>query len=323
MLKFTDDVFTEAFIATIGVDFKIRTVDIDGKSVRLQIWDTAGQDRFKCITTSYYRNANGIMIVYDVTDKESYQNIKKWVKDVDDYSNERVYKVLIGNKADLENKRAIQYSQAKSFADEMGVPFLETSAKTSSNVNQAFISMASDIKSRVDQMGSNDRLRKDDFNDDVFTEAFIATIGVAFWDTAGQDRFKCITTAYYRNANGIMIVYDVTDKESYQNIMKWVKDVDDYSNERVYKVLVGNKADLENKRAIQYSQAKSFADEMGVPFLETSAKTSSNVDQAFIFMASDIKSRVDQMGSNDRLRKDDINVKFPTTKQVKQNCFCS
>ncbi|XP_062603440.1 ras-related protein Rab-1A-like [Saccostrea cucullata] len=150
MLKFTDESFTETYISTIGVDFKIRTLEIDGKTVRLQIWDTAGQERFKTITTAYYRNADGILVVYDITDKESFQNVSKWLEDVENYSNKRVYKVLVGNKADLQPKRVVNYTEAKNFADQHNIPVIETSAKTSNNVEQLFESMASHLKDLSD-----------------------------------------------------------------------------------------------------------------------------------------------------------------------------
>ncbi|XP_061693473.1 ras-related protein Rab-1B-like isoform X3 [Syngnathoides biaculeatus] len=105
LLRFADDTYTESYISTIGVDFKIRTIELDGKTIKLQIWDTAGQERFRTITSSYYRGAHGIIVVYDVTDQE--------------------------------------------FADSLGIPFLETSAKNATNVEQAFMTMAAEIKKRM------------------------------------------------------------------------------------------------------------------------------------------------------------------------------
>ena len=147
LLRFTDDTYTDTYITTIGVDFKIRTMSMDdGKTVKLQIWDTAGQERFKTITSSYYRGANGIIIVYDVTDQDSFMDIKMWLKEVEKYSTANVCKVLIGNKSDLTNKRVIDFKTGKEFADQLKIPFLETSAKDSTNVEQAFLMMAGEIK---------------------------------------------------------------------------------------------------------------------------------------------------------------------------------
>merc|ERR1711935_668480 len=149
LLRFADDTYTESYISTIGVDFKIRTIELEGKTVKLQIWDTAGQERFRTITSSYYRGAHGIIVVYDVTDQESFANVKQWLNEIDRYANENVNKLLVGNKSDLTAKRAVDYETAKAFADEIGIPFMETSAKSADNVEQAFMTMAQEIKKQM------------------------------------------------------------------------------------------------------------------------------------------------------------------------------
>ncbi|CAN7066954.1 unnamed protein product [Brassica oleracea var. botrytis] len=141
-----DDSYVESYISTIGVDFKIRTVEQDGKTIKLQIWDTAGQERFRTITSSYYRGAHGIIIVYDVTDQESFNNVKQWLSEIDRYASDNVNKLLVGNKCDLAENRAVPYETAKAFADEIGIPFMETSAKDATNVEQAFMAMSASIK---------------------------------------------------------------------------------------------------------------------------------------------------------------------------------
>lgn len=149
LLRFADDSYVESYISTIGVDFKIRTVEQDGKVVKLQIWDTAGQERFRTITSSYYRGAHGIIIVYDVTDEESFKNVKVWLQEIDKYTSGNVNKLLVGNKCDLTDKKVISYETGKAFADEVGIPFLETSAKNATNVEQAFLTMVAEIKNRM------------------------------------------------------------------------------------------------------------------------------------------------------------------------------
>jgi len=149
LLRFADDSYLESYISTIGVDFKIRTVELDAKTIKLQIWDTAGQERFRTITSSYYRGAHGIIVVYDVTDQESFNNVKQWLNEIDRYASESVNKLLVGNKSDLTAKRVVDYQTAKAFADEIGIPFLETSAKSATNVEQAFMTMAAEIKNRM------------------------------------------------------------------------------------------------------------------------------------------------------------------------------
>ncbi|XP_026314949.1 ras-related protein Rab-1A [Hyposmocoma kahamanoa] len=149
LLRFADDTYTESYISTIGVDFKIRTVELDGKTIKLQIWDTAGQERFRTITSSYYRGAHGIIIVYDCTDQDSFSNVKQWLEEIDRYACDNVNKLLVGNKCDLTTKKVVDYTTANQYAEQLGIPFLETSAKNSTNVEQAFMTMAAEIKGRV------------------------------------------------------------------------------------------------------------------------------------------------------------------------------
>jgi len=113
LLRFADDSWTDTHISTIGVDFKIKTLNIDGKTIKLQIWDTAGQERFRTITSSYYRGAQGIILVYDCTDQESFANVKQWMGEIDRYACENVNKLLVGNKTDLVNEKVVDTATAK------------------------------------------------------------------------------------------------------------------------------------------------------------------------------------------------------------------
>jgi len=145
LLRFADDNFTDSYISTIGVDFRFRTITIDKKTVKLQIWDTAGQERFRTITSAYYRGADGIIMVYDVTSSESFDHVEEWLSEVDRYANENTSKLLIGNKADLIDDKQVSEETAQKFAEKLGISFLETSAKTSTNVDAAFLTMAKEL----------------------------------------------------------------------------------------------------------------------------------------------------------------------------------
>lgn len=117
--------------------------------MKLQIWDTAGQERFRTITSSYYRGAHGIIVVYDTTERESFKAATNWMNEINRYASENVNRLLVGNKCDMEPKKVVSYDEGKELADQLGIKFLETSAKSSHNVEQAFTLMASEIKARV------------------------------------------------------------------------------------------------------------------------------------------------------------------------------
>nr|CDS34289.1 small GTP binding protein [Hymenolepis microstoma] len=146
LVRFTDDTYYENFSSTIGVDFKIRTVDLDGHHIKLQIWDTAGQERFRTMTVAYYRGAHGIIMVYDVTSKESFRNIETtWLEEIKRHARPDVIKILVANKSDLDEDRKITYEQGAEFAKLHGMEFFETSAKNASNVEEAFFVLASKL----------------------------------------------------------------------------------------------------------------------------------------------------------------------------------
>ena len=144
-LRFVDDIWNDTFVPTIGVDFKIKTFNIDDKKIKMQIWDTAGQERFKNIIASYYRGAHGILLLYDVTDKDSFKNLSNWLIEIEKNASKNVLKVLIGNKSDLEDKRIVSFNQGKEFADTYGLKFIETSAKKNLNVNEAFETLGREL----------------------------------------------------------------------------------------------------------------------------------------------------------------------------------
>lgn len=151
LFRFSDDAFNSTFISTIGIDFKIRTIELGDKKIKLQIWDTAGQERFRTITTAYYRGAMGILLVYDITNEKSFENIKTWIKNIEQHASADVEKMILGNKCDMEDKRKITKEQGEQLAKEYNVKFMETSAMNRTNVEKAFTEIATDIKNKMDQ----------------------------------------------------------------------------------------------------------------------------------------------------------------------------
>ncbi|ALC44635.1 Rab8 [Drosophila busckii] len=151
LFRFSEDAFNTTFISTIGIDFKIRTIELDNKKIKLQIWDTAGQERFRTITTAYYRGAMGIMLVYDITLEKSFENIKNWIRNIEENAAADVEKMLLGNKCELNDKRQVSKERGEQLAIEYGIKFMETSAKASINVEEAFLTLASDIKAKTEK----------------------------------------------------------------------------------------------------------------------------------------------------------------------------
>ncbi|XP_064382537.1 ras-related protein Rab-10-like [Halichondria panicea] len=145
LFRYADDTFNTTFISTIGIDFKIKTIELEGKRIKLQIWDTAGQERFHTITTSYYRGAMGIILVYDITSQRSFDNITKWLQNIEMHASADVERILIGNKCDWEARRVVSKERGAALAHNQNIPFLETSAKTNLNVEEVFETLAKQI----------------------------------------------------------------------------------------------------------------------------------------------------------------------------------
>ena len=137
LLNYTDHIFPEEHVATIGVEYKDKNIIKDNYNIRLQIWDTVGQERFRSITKSIYRNANGVLFVYDITNKESFANIKNWIKDLQNVGND-IKGIIVGNKIDLDPERIIDKKDLEEMANKYQMPFIETSAKQNTFVNDAF-----------------------------------------------------------------------------------------------------------------------------------------------------------------------------------------
>jgi len=138
----------ETHVSTIGVDFRFRYVNIDKKVVKLQIWDTAGQEKFRTITNAYYRGADGVIMVYDVTNAESFEHVEEWLADVNQFAGDSITKLLVGNKCDKKDERAITFDEALKKSEQMTMPFVETSAKEGDGVDGAFLQLTKALINR-------------------------------------------------------------------------------------------------------------------------------------------------------------------------------
>jgi len=136
--QFAKGLYDDLYVSTIGVDFETKKVSLDGALIKLYLWDTAGQERFRNITRSYYRGADAVLLVYDVTDEQSFGNVRLWLQDLRNSTSRPVVTVLVGNKADLESRRVVSGEQGEVLAKELELPFFEASAKTSLNIESIF-----------------------------------------------------------------------------------------------------------------------------------------------------------------------------------------
>ncbi|CAF5117206.1 unnamed protein product, partial [Rotaria magnacalcarata] len=152
--RFTLDIFDESFHPTIGVEFTTKSVTINGKTLKLQICDTAFQERYRSVTNSDYRGAQAVIIVFDVTKAESFDNLKVWLEELNQHLDQSVKKILVGNKYDLIYDRVVGRETAQKFADSLNIPYVETSAKGSMNVEEAFNILLTQIMSIPEEASS-------------------------------------------------------------------------------------------------------------------------------------------------------------------------
>ena len=138
-MRYSDNVFVENYITTIGLDYKLKTVKLDsGKTIKVQLWDTAGQDKYRTIAKNYYKGSHGILLLYDITKMTSFENIREWIRDIKEEVSEKAIIFLIGNKIDLTDNRKISKEKGEELAEEYKIPFFEASAKSGENVDEVF-----------------------------------------------------------------------------------------------------------------------------------------------------------------------------------------
>ena len=165
LLQFNDNKFREQHEITIGVEFAAKIIELDGKFIKIQVWDTAGHEAFQSITRTYYRGAAGALLVYDITRRDTYVHLVKWLSELKENAPKDITIILIGNKNDLENERQVSYEEGESFAKENGLLFLETSAKTANNIAEAFNLSAMKILNNIPK--NVETIQKDNIKIDI------------------------------------------------------------------------------------------------------------------------------------------------------------
>ena len=160
LMRYSDNTFQEIHMSTIGLDYKLKNVQLDdGKIVKIQIWDTAGQDRFRSITKNYYKGAHGIILIYDVTSRKTYENIKNWVSQIKEEVSEKVTIILVGNKIDDEKNRKVTTEEGENMAKECRLDFFETSAKSGVNIDSTFNELVKKTVEKYNKIdGKGDKL---------------------------------------------------------------------------------------------------------------------------------------------------------------------
>ena len=146
--RYCKNEFTDSpYLSTIGIDFQIKNLTMNSKKIRLQIWDTAGEERFRNIAKNYYQSSDGFIIVYDISSSESFQTLNYWIEEIKSNSPELSKLILVGNKCDIEDKRQVKKEDGKEYAKKQKIKFYEVSAKEGTNINTAFDTLVKDILS--------------------------------------------------------------------------------------------------------------------------------------------------------------------------------
>uniref|UniRef100_A0A6B2EHB6 Ras-related protein Rab-1 n=1 Tax=Phlebotomus kandelakii TaxID=1109342 RepID=A0A6B2EHB6_9DIPT len=154
--RYCDERYYDTYISTIGIDFKQKLINLDGVPVKLQIWDTAGQERFRTLTTAYYRGAMGILLMYDVTNLESFNNLAYWLRNIHENASPDVVTVLAGNKCECPPaQRMVEKARGEKIAENFDIPFFEVSCKQNVNIEESFICLARRIRDQRDRRGEN------------------------------------------------------------------------------------------------------------------------------------------------------------------------
>lgn len=345
LLQYCDNQFTQNYIATIGVDFKIKTIEVNPNIIKLQIWDTAGQDRFKTITSSYYRGAHSIVLIFNCNERSTFENLENWFEEIKKFANEDVLVSVCANFCESK-ERAVSTEEAWAFARKIKASYYEASALTGVGVNELFsgislqlispriteetttidnssvinaslevnLSVSEETKSESahetifkiilvgdSRVGKSSILSQ--FDRSSFSDSYLPTIGVDFliksvvfnetpiklqiWDTSGQERFRTITASYYRGATAIIIVCDCTDASSFENIHKWLAEINEYCSKNIPVLICTNKSDFP-ERVISNENGRSLAKELKIPYYETSAKNNIGITEMFNGIISQI-----------------------------------
>lgn len=165
LMRFTEGVFSANLATTVGIDYKLKKVKLEDLEIKLQIWDTAGQEKYRALAQNYYKNSMGVLLVFDLTDANSFENVRNWVRQIKNHAGENICKLLIANKADMKDDRKVSEEEIKELAQDINMECFEVSAKVGTNVEEAFMRLAGEIKKKFfPNVNSADAGKKDNIN---------------------------------------------------------------------------------------------------------------------------------------------------------------
>lgn len=311
-----------------------KKIEVEEKVIQLQIQDVGSGP--SCTEKSvYYQRSQGVIIVYDVTDKRSINKVMWWLLEIEFYAQNNLKMLLVGNKNDMTAQKAVDHEKAKVFAHRHDLPFLETSAQDGTNVEQVFLMITTSILANFPKVkpdisteryivggckyifrifligdpraGNSCLLRR--FVKDTYTAMQPSTISMDFeqttinvegkninlliLDSSGLDGLRSLRASTYGRMHGILITYDCTEQFSFDKIKNnWLPEIHEGACENVCKILVANKADDTERKVVDYAVGKALADELGIPFLETSSRNGTNVEKAFKVITASILDRL-------------------------------
>ncbi|KAL4131221.1 hypothetical protein QTP88_008562 [Uroleucon formosanum] len=331
-------------IPATDIEFQDIFIRFENETIQLNFGDTDKTDKHRSLAHSYYSGAHGVFFVYDITDLNSLFKLDDWIKDVKNYSDTDIVKILIGNKCDDETNREISFEKGQQIAEVYGFPFFEVSSKSNVNIDKVLYTMIVDcIKKKYFKLirlkpektnkkykliivghsnvgkstiihhfckGIHGRAIESTIGFD-FKEIFVRfkneTISLNMWDTAGLEKYRSLSQQYYKGAHGIFIVYDITDLNSLFKLDDWIKDVENLSDLNTVKILIGSKCDDTLNRKIATKEGQEVAKKYKYPFFEVSSKTNVNIDQLLYTMIS--KIHVPEQTDEDLIKLDNIEKK--------------
>ena len=312
LLRYTDDSFTESYPygGTDVYDLKIKILQIRNKRSKLQIWDIGGNERNHTMTKTYIPGVHGIILMYDVTNRYSFENISKtWIRIIKENSLYEISTVLVGSKIDNPN-RVVTTEEGENLAKELGIPFFECSAKTNYNIDIIFSKLVEKIdrnyrnlsniylisilgdkstgKSCIFKSYIGKELNTEPKSFEIISKTIkgdddrMITLEIfEVSDNEKNQKNHISLKEYYKDLSGLLLVYDVTNKNSFDNLNNWIKEIKSETFEKIPIFIVGNKIDDTKHRIITTKQGKKLAEDYNLMFCECSAKSGTNIN--FIF----------------------------------------